>query len=144
MIATNRIAIPGDIEGLEGKISDQLFARTVTNSRYGVPNAKKIYDSDEFQAWLPKQPKEIQALRNSADPKDHIRIFKRFLSTEGLKDAKGKVVQIDKNRKAKKKEFDDLHKSTVKAQKGKPDTSAGDARTEEAEGFNSKEDDDDI
>lgn len=140
MIANKYIATHEDLNGTKQTFDNQLFIRTVTNEANGVPDAPRIARDPKFQEWLAKQPKEIQVLRKSRNPKDHIRMFKRYLNNAGLEKAKATVKDIDDKRKEKKKTFDAIHKTTVKS-KGKPGETAQSARDEELAGFNSNDDD---
>jgi hypothetical protein len=93
----------------------QLFVRTVTHPEYGVPKAAEIADSKKYKEWLPEQPEEIQALLRTNDPWNHIRVLKRFLNKEVLGKAEEEVSKKDKTRKAKKENFDAIHKTTIKS-----------------------------
>ncbi len=121
-------------------VDNQLFFRTVAKS---VKNHHEVYASENFKKWLPDQPEAIQALMKSKDPEDTVRVFSRFLNKEGLKEAKEKVVDIDKKRAAKKEKFDALHKSTVKSKRASKKSAVSNEALEE-EGFTSTEDDDDF
>lgn len=136
MIANNAIA-GGNVYD---HINHQLFFRTVAKD---VPEHHKIYDSADFQKWLPNQPETIRALMQSDRPADAVRVFRRFLNKEGLDAAKDKVVDIDRKRAAKKKKFDSVHKTTVKSKKVAM-KSAVDNEALEDEGFTSTDDDDDF
>ena len=142
MIANNYLATMADIKEVNTGIDNRLFKRTVMNPNYGVPNADKIYQGDDFKAWFPKQPEEIKALLKSFDPYDHIRVYKRFMNQSGLDDAKEKVTSLDKKRATKKKKFDAVHKTTARRKAAERKTVV-DRDMEEQEGFDSKEDDDD-
>lgn len=120
-------------------IDNQLFMRTVTNARHGVPKAREIHGSDEFQAWLKEQPPEIQALDSSSDADDHIRMLKRYLNKSGLEDAKKKTQEIDKKRAKKKKKVDGILKTTPKSKQTKPGVSSVSGDDEEREAFESED-----
>jgi len=143
LIANGYLATTHDVAGVNESIDNRLFLRTLTNKTDGVPKAQEIYRDESFKKWMGEQPKEIQALMKSPDPYDHIRVFKRYLNSEKIAEAKDKVVKLDDKRKKSKETFDAVHKSTVKS-KGKPGKSSLTPRDEEMEGFTSKDDDDDI
>ena len=143
MIESGNLMTNHDVEKIMEDMDNRFFLSTVTNTYDGVPKAQEIFKSSEFEAWVDKQSKEIQVLKRSNDPYDHIRLFKRYLKKEGLDDAKGKIIEIDDKRKNSKKKFDSIHKTTVKS-KGKVKGSSMTARELEEDGFNSKDDDDDL
>ena len=144
MVAGKFLATHDDLNGINETVDNRLFLRTVTNKNDGVPKARELYRDPKFQEWLGKEPKEVQALRNSPDPYDHIRVFKRYLNKSGLEAADKKVKEIDGKKKTGKEKFDAIHKTTVKS-KGKPSGSALSPRDEEVAGFTEKsKDDDDI
>uniref|UniRef100_A0A6M3IYN4 Uncharacterized protein n=1 Tax=viral metagenome TaxID=1070528 RepID=A0A6M3IYN4_9ZZZZ len=143
MISNKFLITANDMVEIRDEIDNRFFESTLTNKHDGVPNARDIFNSAEFKKWLPDQPKEIQALRNSIDPYDHIRLFKRFMNSSGLESAKSKVKSLDEKRRASKKNFDAIHSTTVRS-KSKAGGSALDPREEELAGFNSPDDTDDI
>uniref|UniRef100_A0A6M3XTL2 Uncharacterized protein n=1 Tax=viral metagenome TaxID=1070528 RepID=A0A6M3XTL2_9ZZZZ len=143
MIHSGFLSTRTDIDVLDRRVQDRLFARTVTNKQDGVPEAAKIYHDPEFKKWFDKEPKEIQALQGSDDPYDHIKLFNRYLNKSGLEAAGKKVADLDEKRKAKKKSFDAIHKTTVRNKKASPGSMV-DPMEEMREGFESEDDDDDL
>ena len=143
MIANKYLVTSQDIAEIRDSIDNRFFERTLTNKQDGVSNAKDIFHSPGFKKWLPDQTKEIQALLRSGDPYDHIRLYKRFINSSGLKEAKSKVKNLDEKRRASKEKFDSIHKTTIKS-KAKAGGSALSPREQELEGFNARDDDDDF
>lgn len=143
LVANNYLATQSVIREIEQSFENKLFIMRVTNAYDGVPDAVKIANDPKFQKWQAEQPKAVQALFNSTDPLDHIRGFKRFLGASGLKAATDKVVSLDKKKAEAKANFDAVYKTTIRS-KGKPKGSALSPKEEEAEGFASKDGDDDL
>lgn len=143
MIHNGYLMTSSDFNKLTTNMNYRFFMASLTNSYDGIPNVQEIASSEGFKKWLPEQPKEIQALQRSMDYKDHVKLFKRYLNDAGIKEAKGKIDKIDETRKEKKKQFDGIHKTTVKS-KGKAKASSVSPREEELEGFTSKDNDDDF
>lgn len=143
MIHNGYLMTATNFENLSNSVNQRLFMNSLTNTYDGVPKAAEIAASDGFKKWFTEQSKEIQALQRSGDYRDHAKLFKRYLNASGIEKAKEKVNEIDDKRKEKKKQFDDIHKTTVKS-KGKPKASSVTPREEELEGFTSKDNDDDF
>lgn len=122
------------------KFDQKSYVRTVTHPQYGVPQAGNIINSDEYKSWVEKQPAEIQALRESGNPFDMIRVIKRFQNQGILDDAKKKAEEHDEKRREKKKTFDAVHKTAKKRTPTKPKTEIIDGKAQEMEAFLSDED----
>ncbi len=142
-MVNNGFLVSGNrLQDFDKTIDRRSFIRTVTHPQYGVPQADKIVKSDEYKAWVEKQPPEIQVLRESGNPFDMIRVLKRFQGQGILGDAKADAEKADKQRQEKKAAFDSAHKTTKK-NKGtpsKPKTEAVDSKAEEMEAFLSDDD----
>jgi hypothetical protein len=124
-----------DSENLQKTIGQREYERIVTHPVYGVPEARKIVQGDEFKKWIKGEPDEIKALYEvSRDPWDMVKVLKRFKGTELLGDAKEKAAEHDEKRKSNKDVFDGVHKSTVKS-KGTPKQSRLSGKEEEAAAF---------
>lgn len=143
LVANKYLATQSAIREIEQSFENRLFLMQVTNRNDGVPDAIKIANDPKFKKWQAEQPKAVQALFNSTDPLDHIRGFKRFLGASGLKAAGDKVVSLDKKKAEAKANFDAVYKTTIRS-KGKPKGAVLSPKEEEAEGFASKEGDDDL
>lgn len=132
------------LQTTEGMMA-MLNERDLTHPQYGVPKAREIERSNEFKAWLDKQPKEIQALHKSDDTFDRLRVFRRFVNKEVLGEAKERADQHDERARDSKGRFVAVHKSTVKSAPKKPTgpTSEG-GPDAERDAFYSDDDDDDF
>lgn len=135
--------LKNEISGTNQARDKSWFIRTVTHPVYGVQNAAEIVNSDDYKKWFPEQPEEIQALRNSGNPHDMVRLIKRFLGKEvldGLAEAAGKK---DEQRRNAKGQFEAVHKTTAKSS-GKPSRKVKDSPADEAEAFDSDDDENDF
>lgn len=124
------------------KIQNMLFVREITHPVYGVPNAKDIVESKEFPKWLEKESDEIKALEKSANPHDRIRLLKRFLNNEVVDKMEEGAAAADDKRKAAKKNFDAVHKSTPKSGKPKSKKAVADTPDDERAAFEEDDKDD--
>jgi hypothetical protein len=124
-----------DTENFQKGINQREYERIVTHPVYGIPEAKKIIQGDEFKKWIGDQPDEIKALYEvSNNPWDLVKVIKRFKGTELLGGSKEKADAHDKKRKGNKEIFDGVHRSTVKS-KGAPKQSRLSGKEEEAAAF---------
>jgi len=132
-----------DIKSINDGMDQRMFLRTVTHPQYGVPEAAKIAASQEFKDWFASEKPEVQALGSSKDPWDHVRLLKRFQGKAVLSEAKQKAAEKDIERQEKKKNFDAIHKTTIKTKSNtRAQKSSLTPEAEELEAFTSKDDDD--
>lgn len=144
LVANGYLVSGEQLQAVNQAFDDKLFIRTLTNKADGVPKALEIYKSDGFKAWFKDQGAEITALMDSGDPKDHIRVFKRFLGQAGKDEADEKIKKIDGKRKKAKEKFDAIHKTTVKNKGPAKKKSGVSPEDEERAGFDEKDSDDDF
>jgi hypothetical protein len=121
---------------IENRFGNELFSMKVHSL---VENASEIYQSDEFQGWYEKQDEKVKALFDSFDPKDHARVFNRFLKESGKAEADKKKKEAEDKARKEKEKRDKIY--GAKKKKGSP--SKGKALSpedEEREAFESEDD----
>jgi hypothetical protein len=130
-----------DVQGIRDSLAQHLFLRDVTHPIYGVPKAKEIVKSKEFNEWLPKQKPEIHAMLKSKDAFDSIKVFKRFLNREVIGGMKVGAEETDNARATAKETFDAAMKKE-KSNPSKPGKSNLSGEDEMRIAFESDDDDD--
>jgi hypothetical protein len=119
------------MQKLEQKVSDLAFWDGIRDVH---EDAKRIARSEEFFAWMAKQPKSVQKLMDNATVEsaiDCMTLFKKDV-------AKSKVKEHDDKKRNEKKEKDDLHKNSMRdkaSEEGKDKVKSNES--DEDAGFNS-------